>query len=174
VILVRAKLSLKNFWNIKVLQGGYRIYLCIRLSLSKSNLFSNCSWLELSILFNNKRTGIFECTILLKNASSFKSCSLFQPCKLICRRLQKDFTKFIIDACISYAGLIIREYQTKSFENLPFTIPRILCRVVCAFDVMIESLSPQKHSLMDFPTFGFDYIYKTCFMCHLIYYLLQR
>jgi hypothetical protein len=29
-----------------------------------------------------------------------------------------DFTKFIIDACISYAGLIIPEYQTKSFENL--------------------------------------------------------
>jgi hypothetical protein len=31
--------------------------------------------------------------------------------------LNADFTKFIIDSCISYAGLIIPGCLTRSFEN---------------------------------------------------------
>jgi hypothetical protein len=157
--------TLKNL-NIKVLQGGYRIYLCIRHFLCpKATCFSNCS--ELSILFNNKR--IFLNVLFYWRTPHLSNLAPYFNHKLICHA--SDFT--FIDACISYAGLIILEYQTKSFENLsPFTIPRSMTSRLC-LDVMIESF-PTKHSLMDFPTFDFRYIYKTCFMCHLILFILQR
>ncbi len=69
---------------------------------------SNCSWFDLSILFNNNKTGILEWIILLKNASSFNS---FSPISTMYTKMSASskayFTKSIIEFCNSYAGFII-------------------------------------------------------------------
>jgi hypothetical protein len=148
----KAKLFFENFWTLKFCKAD-RIYFCIRHFLCpKSDLFSNCSWLELSILFNNNKTGILNEWFYWR--SFLLNLALF-PCKSNVSIFKADFTKFIIDACIS-CWLNNSWYQTKSFENLPFTIPDSMTSRLC--DVIIVFL-PQRHSLMDFPTFGFPMIF---------------
>ena len=55
------------------------------------------------------------------------------------------------------------------------TIPSILWRVVWAFDVIIESLSPTKAFIkVDFPTFGFPIMFTKPALCTILMFFLAK
>lgn len=70
-------------------------------------------------------------------------------------------------SCSLYAELTTPGVSEKTtWCSASFTIPRIRCRVVCAFEVTIESFSPTSLFIsVDFPTFGLPTIFTNPDLC---------